>query len=97
MIADTAVEPTTDAMDYTIEELESQYPGEWMVIHVTERNIHSPTRGRVVYHSKDKEDAYKSLKVTPDRLLGIYYGGPRPLDGTEYLISIWETHDDTTA
>ena len=95
MTTDTAVEPTTDAMDYPIEEIYDKYEGEWLAVIVTDEDMYGPKRGRAIYHSSDQAKVLKFLLANPDKRAGIHRAYNPPKD-MEYLISIWETHGDTT-
>ena len=91
-----AVEPMIDTTDYTFGELDAKYEGEWLAVIITEKDrIGGPTRGRIVYRSKDQKKVLHYLLETSDRSVMLHRAHPRP-EGVEYFLSVWETNDDST-
>jgi hypothetical protein len=65
----------------TIEEIQEKYKDEWVIIEVLEENeFEEPTRGRLIAHSKSRDEIYDLLK---DRTgdIGVFFTGEIPKKG----------------
>lgn len=70
----------------TIEEIESRYDSEWILVEDPELDEHlNVLSGRVVCHSKDRDEVYqKALDVRPKRPAVLYTG--RMPEGTAIIL-----------
>jgi hypothetical protein len=60
----------------SIEEIESKYPSEWILIvdPVTNESL-EVLQGKVAWHSKDREEVYqKAIELRPQRAAYLYTG-----------------------
>ena len=65
----------------TIEEIQEKYKDEWVIIEVLEENeFEEPTRGRLIAHSKSRDEIYDLLK---DRTgdISVFFTGDIPKKG----------------
>ena len=54
----------------TIEEITRQYPGEWVLLDSCRfDNAGAVTHGRVIFHSSDRDEAYRQLHQNPNSIL----------------------------
>jgi hypothetical protein len=62
--------------EMTMEEIESQFDSEWVLLEEPETNEQLEViRGRVLHHSKDREEVYrKAVKLRPKRSAILYTG-----------------------
>ena len=63
--------------EMTIEEIESEFDSEWVLIEdpKTDENL-KVLGGRVLHHSKDRDEVYrKAVSLRPKRSAVIYTGG----------------------
>lgn len=60
----------------TTAEIESQFPSEWVLVEDPETNESLEVRsGKVVYHSKDRDEVYrKAVELRPKRFAMLYTG-----------------------
>ena len=65
----------------TIEEIERKYKDEWVIIEVLEENeFEEPTKGRLIAHSKSRDEIYDLLKdKTAD--ISVFITGEIPKKG----------------
>jgi len=63
----------------TIQELIEQYPDEWLAIDVKDEEEGRPKTGRLVYHTKDRDEVWRKTKSR--RRLYIVYAGPPLKEG----------------
>ena len=57
-------------MHPTIEEITRQYPGEWVLLDTCRfDNSGAVTHGRVIFHSADRDEAYRELHQNPNSIL----------------------------
>ena len=65
----------------TIEEIEKKYKDEWVLIEVLEENeFEEPTKGRLIAHSKSRDEIYDLLKdKTGD--ISVFFTGDIPKKG----------------
>ena len=63
----------------TYKEIKQRYPDEWLLIADAvmddEMNI---VRGKVVAHSKDRDEVYRALLTVPGQRISIEYTGEAP-------------------
>ncbi len=67
----------------TLEEIKKKYKDEWILVEVLETDeLNRPTKGRLITHSKDKDDIYKTLKNLKEKPEHTYttYTGDFPKD-----------------
>ncbi len=70
----------------TLDEIQSRYDAEWVLVEDPEltKNL-EVVRGKVVWHSKDRDEVYqKLLELRPRHPACLYIGGP-PED-MEYVL-----------
>ena len=65
----------------TIEEIERKYRDEWVIVEVLEENDHEePTKGKLIAHSKSRDEIYDLLKeMTGD--ICMFFAGEIPKKG----------------
>lgn len=65
----------------TMEEIEEKFKDEWVMIEVLEEDEYeNPTKGRVIAHSKSRDEIYDLLKdKTGD--IGVFFAGEIPKKG----------------
>ena len=70
----------------TMDEIESRFPSEWVLLEDTELTPEQEiVRGKVVWHSKDRDEIHaKALEIRPRRPALLYAGAP-PED-MEYIL-----------
>lgn len=59
-----------------IESLKKKYPGEWLAIEVTEERNGEPVRGRLILHSKDRDELWRKIELSREREIYVTYAGP---------------------
>ena len=65
----------------TIEEIEKQYKDEWVMIEVLEENeFEEPTKGRLIAHSKSRDEIYDLLKNKVGDI-SVFFTGDIPKKG----------------
>ncbi len=65
----------------SIQEMRSQYPGEWLLIAYAELDDEmSVIRGEVLAHSPDRDEIYRELLSVPGKSVAIEYAGAIPED-----------------
>ena len=62
----------------TIHEIESQFESEWVLVEEPETDTRLGVRkGRVVWHSKNRDEVYrKAIEIRPKRFAMLYTGKP---------------------
>ncbi len=62
--------------EMTLAEIESQFDSEWVLLEEPETNEQlEVVKGRVLHHSKDREEVYrKAVKLRPKRSAILYTG-----------------------
>lgn len=64
-----------------IRTLKKRYPKEWLLLtHVTADELTRPIRGRLVAHSKNRDDIYDRLARIRAKSVSIEYTGKIPKD-----------------
>lgn len=64
-----------------IKEFEKKYPDEWMLVEVLEKdNKTNPTKGKLVAHSKAKDEVYDIMKKVKGHT-AIFFTGEIPKKG----------------
>lgn len=60
----------------TMAEIESRYPSEWVLVEDPEVNEHLEVlRGKVLWHSKDRDEVYsKAIELRPKSAAYVYTG-----------------------
>jgi hypothetical protein len=60
----------------SIEEIEARYPSEWiLIVDPTTNEALEVLRGRVAWHSKDRDEVYrKAIELRPRRAAHLYTG-----------------------
>ena len=72
--------------EMTMKEMESSFDSEWVLVGdpVTDEG-HNVLRGRVLHHSKDRDEVYrKGLELRPERIAILRLG--RPPHGTAIAV-----------
>ncbi len=65
----------------SIQEMKSQYTGEWLLIAYTELdNEMNVIRGEVLIHSPDRDEIYRELLSTKGKSVAVEYTGAIPED-----------------
>lgn len=62
----------------TIDEMQSEFESEWILVDEpeTDENL-TVRRGKVVWHSKDRDEVYrKAIELRPKRFAMLYTGKP---------------------
>lgn len=66
----------------SIEEISKQYKDEWVLIEVVETDADgNPIKGKVIAHSKDREETYRALRETRAKDVAHFYTGSIPKEG----------------
>lgn len=65
----------------TISALKKRYPNEWLLLtHVTADELTRPVKGKLVAHSKNRDEIYERLGHVRKKSLCIEYTGKVPKD-----------------
>ncbi len=65
-----------------IEEIKRQFKDEWVLIEVTKADKNgSPVEGKLIAHSRNRDDTYDSMKKTLAKNLAHFYTGEIPKKG----------------
>jgi hypothetical protein len=56
--------------------LKKKYPGEWLAIEVTEERDGEPLKGRLILHSKDRDELWEEIELSPEKEIYVTYAGP---------------------
>ncbi len=73
-------------LEMTIKEIELSFDSEWVLVGdpVTDESL-NVLRGRVLHHSKDRDEVYRrGLELRPERVAILYLG--RPARGTAIAV-----------
>lgn len=72
----------------TIEEIESRYDSEWILLEDPSVDQHlNVLSGRLVWHSKDRDEVYqKAIELRPKHSAFLYTG--RMPEGTEIILAV---------
>jgi hypothetical protein len=72
----------------TIEEMEARFPREWVLIGDPVQDEHLNVKaGTVLFHSQDRSEAdRKALELPVPRHCAIFYMGPIPEKGFEFVL-----------
>ena len=66
----------------TIEEIKRKFKNEWVLVEVLEKDeLNQPTRGRVIAHSRNRDDTYDAMTKTKAKHLYHFYTGEIPKKG----------------
>jgi hypothetical protein len=70
----------------TIGEIESEFDSEWILVDEPETNEQLEVlRGKVVHHSKDRDEVYRKAVALRPKRSAILYTGEMP-EGTEVVL-----------
>ncbi len=71
----------------TIEEIESQFDSEWVLVGDPQTNEHLEVlSGKVLHHSKDRDEVYRKAIESHSSRFAILYTGEIPAPGTELVL-----------
>ena len=62
-----------------IEKLKMKYKGEWLAIEVTKEIQGEATEGKLILHSKIREEIWKNVKLSKEKEIYVTFAGP-PLE-----------------
>jgi hypothetical protein len=66
---------------FTMKQLEARYSGEWvLLVDPVHNELMEPSRGELVFHSKDRDEVYKKAHGRKDAHTAILYVGKIPED-----------------
>jgi hypothetical protein len=66
---------------FTMKQLEARYSGEWvLLVDPVHNELMEPSRGELVFHSKDRDEVYKKAHGRKDAHTAIFYLGKIPED-----------------
>lgn len=66
----------------TIDEIKKKFKDEWVLVEVVERDqMNRPTKGRVLAHSRNRDDTYEAMSRTKVKHLYHFYTGEIPQKG----------------
>lgn len=66
----------------SIDEIKRKYKDEWVLVEVLEEDeLNQPTRGRVIAHSRNRDDTYDAMKKTKVRDVAHFWTGKIPIKG----------------
>ena len=72
--------------EMTIEEIESQFDSEWVLVGDPETDEHLEVlRGKVLHHSKDRDEVYRKAIALKPKRFAMLYTGEIP-EGTEVVL-----------
>ncbi|MBW8049979.1 MAG: hypothetical protein FVQ77_06510 [Cytophagales bacterium] len=74
----------------SIKEITKKYRDEWVLVEVTKVNeLEQPIVGKVIAHSKNRDDTYEAMKQTKAKDIAHFYTGEIPTKG--YAVAfIWQ-------
>jgi len=71
----------------TRKEIESLYPNEWILMVDPESGMDINFRGRVIAHSKDREEIHlKAMELPAPKHIAVFFAGPPFPPGTEIML-----------
>ncbi len=66
----------------TIQDIKNKFKNEWVLVEVTENDeLNQPTKGKVIAHSKNREDTYNAMTKTKATDIAHLYTGEIPKKG----------------
>ena len=66
----------------TIEEIKKKFKNEWVLIEVLEKdNLDRPIKGKVISHSRNRDDTYNAMEKCQAKHLYHFYTGKIPKKG----------------
>ena len=72
-----------------INEIKKKYKGEWVLVEIQkEDDLGKTIEGKVLAHSKSRDDTYKALKKAKDKYTYHFYTGEIPKKG--YAVAFYE-------
>lgn len=67
--------------EMTLEEMKSQFDGEWILVEEPQTNdALEVIRGKVLYHAKDRDEVYRQVVALRPKRSAILYTGQMPED-----------------
>jgi len=66
----------------TIETIKQRYPDEWVIVvdYAIDEKTTTPIEGKVLMHSKSREEVYRRLETLQDRSACVFCTGELPKD-----------------
>lgn len=65
-----------------IEEIKKKFKDEWVLVEVLEKDeFNQPTKGRVIAHSRNRDDTYDAMSTAKAEHLYHFYTGEIPKKG----------------
>lgn len=77
----------------SIDEIKKKFKDEWVLVEVLEKDeLNQPTKGRVIAHSRNRDDTYDAMTKTKAKYLYHFYTGEIPKKGyaVAFEVSIYE-------
>ena len=71
-----------------IEELKKKYKGEWLAIEVSRVKNGEPIQGKLILHSKNREEIWKKIRLSRKKEIYVAFAGP-PLE-KGYVAAFYE-------
>jgi len=72
-----------------IEEIKERFKDEWVLVEVLERDeMNRPTKGRIIAHSRNRDDTYNAMATVEAKHLYHFYTGDIPKKGYAVAFSI---------
>jgi len=66
----------------SIDEIKKEFKDEWVLVEVLEKDeLNQPTRGRVIAHSRNRDDTYDVIRKTKAKDIAHFYTGEIPKKG----------------
>ena len=66
----------------TIENIKKRFKNEWVLVEVLEKDkLNQPIKGKVIAHSKNRDDTYDAMTRTKARDIAHFYSGKIPIKG----------------
>ena len=70
----------------TVKEIETQFPAEWVLVEdPTTNELMEVERGKVLHHSKDRDEVYRRAVELRPKNFAMLYTGKIPKDGAIVL------------
>ncbi len=66
----------------SIEQIKERFKDEWVLVEVLEKDaLNQPVKGKVIAHSRDRDDTYDAMKKTKAKDISHFYTGKIPIKG----------------
>ena len=62
-----------------IEKLKQKYKGEWLAIEITKEEEGEATEGKLILHSKNRDEIWKNIRLSTEKEIYVTFAGP-PLE-----------------